>query len=285
MPIFRISEDIHQELEKFKRYMRKREYAKVTISGYCTYLSRFLRLTGLPKEGELQETIQVFLETERDSHPLTLKDCTAALRLFYKMATNCSMKSPPPHDLVPAIEAILQRFREYSLDIKHLRDGTADSEISHVRRFLKYVFDRNPQGLSNRLTAEDIRDYVIEQLDELSDSTKGRYITSIRNFFHFQVFYGQSINQSIFRLPLSPAVWKKSAFPSTVDTDVFDTLYMIPDKNTDTGKRNSCIILFFTELALRCSEVAALTLDNFNWRTGYVWNSRKGLYVIKGQSV
>lgn len=45
---------------------------------------------------------------------------------------------------------------------------------------------------------------------------------------------------------------------------------MIPDGNTATGKRNRCIILCFTELALRCSEVAALTLDDLNWHCGYV---------------
>ena len=45
---------------------------------------------------------------------------------------------------------------------------------------------------------------------------------------------------------------------------------MIPDQNTATGKRNRSIILCFTELALRCSEVAALALDDFNWRDGYV---------------
>jgi site-specific recombinase XerD len=180
------------------------------------------------------------------------------------------MKVPPPQDLNPAIKAVLQRFREYSLDIKHLRTGTVDSETSHVRRFLENMLDRNPQGLYNGLAAEDIRDYVLEELDKLSNSTKGRYITSIRNFFHFQEFYGQSVTPSIFHLPLSPAVWKKSAFPSTIDTNVFDTLYLIPDKNTDIGKRNSCVILFFTELGLRCSEVAALTLDDFNWHSGCV---------------
>ncbi|MCU6708086.1 tyrosine-type recombinase/integrase [Paenibacillus sp. J5C_2022] len=95
-------------------------------------------------------------------------------------------------------------------------------------------------------------------------------ITSIRNFFRCQAFYGQPVHPSILRLPLSPAVWKKSAFPKTIDMDKFNTLHNIPNENTHTGKRNRCIILCFTELALRCSEVAALTLDAFNWHGNYV---------------
>lgn len=95
-------------------------------------------------------------------------------------------------------------------------------------------------------------------------------ITSIRNFLRCQAFYGQPVHPSVFRLPLSPAVWKKSAFPTTIDVDIFNALHMIPNVNTVTGKRDRCIILCFTELALRYSEVAALALDDFNWRDGYV---------------
>jgi len=59
-------------------------------------------------------------------------------------------------------------------------------------------------------------------------------------------------------------------FPDNPDIIIFNTLHVFPDGNTATGKRNRCIILCFTEFALRCSEVAALTLDDFNWCDGYV---------------
>jgi site-specific recombinase XerD len=186
------------------------------------------------------------------------------------MVTGGSLKGKPETSPGPAIAGLLQRFRAYSLEIKHLEEGTVASEISHVRSFLEYAFTHRPQGFVNGLTAEDVRDYVVEQLAVLSDPTKGRYITSIRNFFRCEAFYGEPVHPSIFRLPLSPAVWRKSAFPTTIDVDIFNALHTIPDGNTDTGKRDRCIVLCFTELALRCSEVAALTLDDFNWRGRYV---------------
>jgi len=86
-----------------------------------------------------------------------------------------------------SIASLLQRFRAYSLEIKHIEEGTVASEISHVRGFLEHAFAHNPQGFVDGLTAED-----------------------------------------------------------------------------------RCIILCFTELALRCSEVAALALDDFNWHGRYV---------------
>jgi len=270
MSTIKISEDIRCELSKFKEYMQKQEYTNSSTIGYCTHLLRFLRQDYSLKASTLKESVETFLETERMDRPNTFKYCRAALRLYYRMAAGGSLKVNSETSSVSETAILLQRFREYSLNIKHIEESTAISEVNHVRRFLEYTFKRNPQGYANKLTAEDIRNYVVERLGQLSDSSKGRIITSIRNFFRCQAFYGSSVHLSIFRLPLSPAVWKKSAFPTTMDTNIFNALYMIPNENTDVGKRDRCIILCFTELALRCSEVAALTLDDFNWHNGCV---------------
>jgi len=271
MSTIKINEGTCRELDKFKEYMQKQEYTDRTVTGYCTYLSRFLRQqTGLLEAGTLKGAIETFLETERICNPQTFKHCRAALNSYYRMVTGGSLMEHPETSVVPEIAGLLQRFREYSLTIKHLEEGTVASEINHVRGLLEYTFEHNPQRFVNGLMAEDIRRYLMEQLAMLLDSSKGRMITSIRNFFRCQAFYGQPVHPSIFRLPLSPAVWKKSAFPKTIDMDKFNTLHNIPNENTHTGKRNRCIILCFTELALRCSEVAALTLDDFNWHGNYV---------------
>lgn len=270
MPTFKISEDIRCELSEFKVYMQKQEYTNSSILGYCTYLSRFLRQSGSLQVGTLKESIETFLETERMDRSQTFKDCRASMRLYYRMVSNGSLKGNFEICHVPETAGLLQQFRKYSQEVKHIEESTVISEINHVRGFLEYTFECNPQGYANKLTAEDIRNYIVGRLGQLSDSSKGRIITSIRNFFRCQEFYGHSVHQSIFRLPLSPAVWKRSAFPTTMDINILNTLYMIPNENTATGKRDRCIILCFTDLALRCSEVAALTLDDFNWHNGCV---------------
>ena len=270
MSTFKISEDTRRKLREFKEYMRNQEYTDSSVIGYCTHLSRFLRQADSLQANTSKELVETFLETERIDRPQTFKYCRAALRLYYMMIAGGNLKDDSKTISTPETADILQRFREYSLEVKHIKESTVVSEISHVRGFLKYTFAHNPQGCTDELTAEDIRNYVVERLGQLSDSSKGRIITSIRNFFHCQFFYGNQVHPSVFRLPLSPAVWKKSAFPTTIDTDIFDKLHTIPNATTDTGKRDRCIILCFTELALRCSEVAALTLDDFDWHNGCV---------------
>jgi len=270
MPTFKISEETRLKLSQFKEYMRSHEHTESSIIGYCTYLSRFLRRTEFQQESSLQESVDKFLRTEKVDCPQTFKYCRAALRLYYKMVTGDCLGNNSKTFPNTEIENMLQCFREYSLKIKHIEGSTVVSEISHVRKFLEYTHEHSPQGYAKELTAEDIRKYVVERLGRLADSSKGRIITSIRNFFRCQAFYGNKIHPSIFRLPLSPAVWKKSAFPTTIDTDIFNELHTMPNANTEVGKRDRCIILCFTELALRCSEVATLTLDDFNWHAGCV---------------
>ena len=271
MSTIRINESTRGELDRFKVYMQKQEYTVRTVTGYRTYLSRFLRQqSGLLEAGRLKGDTETFLETERVSHPQTFRHCRAALNLYYRMVAGDCLREHTETSVAPEIAVLLQRFREYSLTVKHLEEGTVASEINHARGFLEYVAENNPQRFVNGLMAEDIRSYLMEQLATLMNSSKGRMITSIRNFFRCQAFYGQPVHPSIFRLPFSPAVWNQSAFPTTINMDMFNTLHQIPNGNTHTGKRNCCIILCFTELALRCSEVAALTLDDFNWHGGYV---------------
>lgn len=206
MPTFKISEDIRCELSKFKEYMQKQEYTNSSVVGYYTHLSRFLRQAGSSQASTLKESITTFLSTERMDRPQTFKNCRAALRLYYRMVAGGSLKSNSQTNSAPETASLLQRFYKYSLEVKHLEEGTVISEISHVRGFLEYTFERNQRGYTNELTAEDIRNYVVDRLGQLSDSSKGRIITSIRNFFRCQVFYGHSVHQSVFRLPLSPAV-------------------------------------------------------------------------------
>jgi len=185
------------------------------------------------------------------------------------MVENRKFPKRKPKERNHEIEVILKQFYDYSVTIKRIKPDSATWELSCVRSFLEYITDIMP-FCSENITAHDIRKFVIDRLSHIADSSKGRSITAIRNFFRFQKFEKKPIHESIFRLPLSPAVWKNASFPTTIDEEIFNCLHEIPDDSTPTGKRDCCIILCFTELALRCIEVASLELDDFNWREGSV---------------
>jgi site-specific recombinase XerD len=270
MSTIKVNAEVKQEIDRYKQFMLTHEYTTKTALGYSTYLSRFLRLSAHSVTDPLLERITVFLESQRECNPPCIfKECRAAMRLYFKMETGENFPKRPSKVRNPEIELILDQFYDHSISIKRIRSATALSDISFIRSFLEYI-SKDAHCCLDSVTAHEIRDFVVEHLEHLSAASKGSVVTAIRNFFRYRKFEGFPVHESIFMLPLSPAVWKNSAFPMTIDEDVFNHLSEIPDRNTPTGKRNHCILLCFTELALRCIEVANLTVDDFHWHEGYV---------------
>jgi site-specific recombinase XerD len=269
MSKFKVTTEAQREIDRYRLFMLEHEYTHSSAMCYCTYLSRFLRWPLRESAKQLQEHIVDFLTSERENSLQTYKDCRAALRLYFKMVEGKNFPTAQSNECDREIEIIVECFYDYSVNIKRIKPSSAIWEVSRIRNFLLYASIGKSCRLQD-ITARDIHKFVVERMAHLKDSSKGREVTALRNFFKFQKFEGIPVHESIFRLPLSPAVWNSSVFPVIMPEDVFNNLHMIPDINTPVGKRNCCIVLCFTEIALRCIEVAGLTLDDFNWREGSV---------------
>lgn len=269
MPTIKVTSGVKREIERYRGFMLEHEYTTQTTNGYVTYLSRFLRWAEVNHRSCLDGSITEFLAEQRETCPKTYKECRAAVYQYYRMVTGKSFPARIPLERDGEIEAIIKRFCDYSINVKRIRPNSVKREVATIRDFLEHVKEVAHCPVE-RITAHEIRHFACNCLSHLKDSSKGRDVTSIRNFFRFLKFTGIPVHESVFLLPLTPAVWKNSAFPTTMDDCVFDNLYKIPDEKTPTGKRDRCILLFFTELALRCIEVATLTLDDFNWWEGFV---------------
>lgn len=72
------------------------------------------------------------------------------------------------------------------------------------------------------------------------------------------------------KIPLSPAVWKLNSVPAVLSDEEFESLHSSFDKNRASGIRDYAITLCFTELGLRCAEVAGLSLDDFDWENSII---------------
>ena len=269
MSTIKVTPEVRREIDRYRDFMLCHDYTAGTAQGYSTYVSRFLRRPSQNGENTLQQNILAFLEDQRENCPKTYEDCRAAVYLYFKMITGENFPQCPPKEYNAEIEAVVNRFYDYSVGVKRIRPNSAKWEAASIRNFLEYAASDMSCCLES-ITAHNIREFVTNRLTHLTDSSKGRKVTAIRNFFKYRKFEGMPVHESIFLLPLSPAVWKNTAFPVTMDESVFQSLCEVPDKDTPIGKRDRCIMLCFTELALRCIEVGALTVDDFNWREGCV---------------
>src|SRR2546429_232539 len=74
----------------------------------------------------------------------------------------------------------------------------------------------------------------------------------------------------------SPAGWTQSGLPKALDGDQVTALLASCDPATRTGRRDLAILTLLARLGLRAGEVAALRLDDIDWRLGEITVRGKG---------
>lgn len=194
------------QLEELKEFMDVENYGQRTIQIYLNSLSSVPNFPVHTTKRELHEHIKRMLINSKLSHnDSDYKNMRAAVNLWFRMKTGTKIKEyektlKPPSQF----DDLLQSFYNYSVTIKQILAETAVSECSHVRNFLEFAFNKDDEIIFTEISALTIRDYVCAKIATLSDSSKGRYVTSIRNFFRFLKYSEVSVHPSVFKIPLSP---------------------------------------------------------------------------------
>lgn len=88
-------------------------------------------------------------------------------------------------------------------------------------------------------------------------------------------------DQNMIKVDFSPmvppvAIWKMDRIPDYLSRKEINLLLKHIDRNTLKGRRNYAIIRLLSCLGLRAFEIAALTLDDFDWANGIITIKGKG---------
>src|SRR5438309_1615737 len=116
------------------------------------------------------------------------------------------------------------------------------------------------------LTAGEVAAFVVAQSRQRPRSVK-RMVTALRSllgFLHAEGLIGQPL-----AVP-SPAGWTQAGLPKALDGDQVAALLASCDPRTRTGRRDLAILTLLARLGLRAGEVAALRLDDIDWRLGEI---------------
>lgn len=91
--------------------------------------------------------------------------------------------------------------------------------------------------------------------------------TSVRSFLRYMVFQGLCNARLVNAVPTIPN-WKLAGLPKSLNEQQRASLLGAFDQSTSVGRRDHAIALCLIGLGLRCNEVAALCLDEIDWRKG-----------------
>lgn len=171
-----------------------------------------------------------------------------------------------------AEECLLARYREYLLAERGLTETTADLNVRMVRPFLAGRATAGGDLALGHVTAGEVAAFVVAQSRRWPKSVK-RMVTALRSLFGFLHVEG------IFGQPLavpSPAGWTQTGLPKALDGDQVAALLASCNPRTRTGRRDLAILTLLARLGLRAGEVAALRLDDIDWRRGEITVRGKG---------
>lgn len=166
----------------------------------------------------------------------------------------------------PAIEVLIGRFDAYLQEVCGAAESTREGRCRFTRDFLEATFGPGSVNVE-RITAERLLRYITEQAHRYRPGTMGVLVVALRSFLRFLQFDGVPTTVPAEALP-APANWGLAALPPSLSDAQLDRFWSAFDSTTAVGKRDYAMARCLADLALRCQEVADLTLASIDWRSG-----------------
>lgn len=175
---------------------------------------------------------------------------------------------------VGPVEALLERYRCYLVGERGLTAGTARCYLDAVRPFVASRLRGDELDLAG-LTAAEVSGFVLATCPGRATGTAKLIVTSLRSVLRFLHLEG------LIPVPLAAAVpavagWRPTGLPQGLEPAQVRRLLASCDRRRARGRRDYAIVVLLSRLGLRAGEVAALELDDIDWRAGQIVVHGKG---------
>ena len=225
-------------------------------------LSRWLDRRGLEPNELTSEWIAQFLAKRRRTHTQRMSERGVAPLLRYLRRIGRVPACPPTPG--PATE-LLCAYEKYLIEE---RGVTAALRQYYVARATEFLAGRDVAGL----TAADVTKFVRSHAD---DRDLRAVLTALRSVLRFLLLSGATSAGLVYAVPSAPS-WRLAPLPKALEKSEVDAVLATCDRRTTIGRRDHAALLLMVRLGLRAGEVAALGLDDIDWKAGELVVHGKG---------
>ena len=230
-------------------------------------LSRWLAAEEVSPDELDEGRVEAFLQFRRDrGYTCWLSPRGVAPLLSYLR----SVGVVPELVIVPPrgeVELLLADYRSYLVNERGLVASTIGSYERFARSFLLERQERLGGLALETLTGAEVLEFVQREAPIRSVGVAKLLVTALRSLLRFLHVEGHV------PVPLATVVppvagWRGGALPKALDAEVVASLVASCDRRRHTGRRDHAMLLLLVRLGLRAAEVAALQLDDLDWRAG-----------------
>ena len=183
---------------------------------------------------------------------------------------------PTPTEPVPAgpVERVVAAYRRYLVDRRALAACTVEDYERYARVFFSQLAPPVRADLT-RLSAAEVTAAVRCQCRSRSVGWAKNFNTVLRSLLRF-LFLDGYVPRDLSVSVLSVAGYRHGRLPKSLDPDDVARLLATCAGQRRARRRDLAILTVVVRLGLRAGEVAALTLDDVDWRAGEIVVHGKG---------
>jgi site-specific recombinase XerD len=183
----------------------------------------------------------------------------------------------PPAGPVAVTSPIDRLVNEYT-DYLARERGLAASTIRGYGDFARRFVAGRPAGIRlkwDKLKPADITDFVLREARRWSVGQVKHEVTALRSLLRYLHVEGRLASDLASCVP-AVAGWRMTGLPKGLEPEQVRRVVRACDTASGIGRRDSVIVRLLLRLGLRAGEVAALTLDDVDWRAGEITLRGKG---------
>jgi site-specific recombinase XerD len=231
-------------------------------------MSRWLEARAIPLERIDHEVVVRFLAKRHRTHTqfTTARAMTPLLRHLQAARVIGPIDAPEPR---PGSK-LLREYERYLVEERAVGPERRRLCIAVAARFLdgKHV---------QTLTAKHVTRFV--------DARAGRpgllgELSALRSFLRFLFVASKTRLALVHAVPRSPR-WRLAALPKALEPSELAAVLATCDRRTLVGARNYAVLVLLGRLGMRAGEVAALQLDEVDWKTGELVIHGKGRVISR----
>jgi len=266
---------LRHSADAYVGYLKHHQYCPATIRAYLHSIEHFARwVSGLHIPlSAIDESLTHRFVTEHLSVCRCPAPCQCSINsvrpalahLLHVLREEGSLSGP--RSFSPLVQEELERFDIHLDSVCGVAENTRVSRRQWVGKFLTDHFGSAPVDIP-RIHSSDIVEFIVRPTNHYRTGTLGVLGSALRSYLRFRaVSYGDKVEALLTAVP-TVAKWRLDTVPKHLTTDEVAGLLGAIDQHNPIGRRDYAMARCLVDMGLRVSEVAAIQLDDLNWRAG-----------------
>jgi site-specific recombinase XerD len=198
----------------------------------------------------------------------------AALKRWLSVLRDAGTIAPAALLPITPQDQIFAEFGDYLRRERGLAPRSIVGHLPAIRRFLREVCPAGAGDLG-KISQEDVTRYIERHAQDGSPKSGKAMCWSLRAFLRYLHHSGLNPLALAGCVP-SIRQWKLASLPTYLSAAQVQKALDGCDRATAMGRRDYAILMMLAKLGMRADEVATLTLDDIDWRSGEMLVRAKG---------